>query len=164
MKRFVQTIFLFATLILSLTAVATAHDHQACTNAGALGAWGYTLTGTLITPSGAVPIAIVGTAVNEADGHSSGIQTSSVGGQINQETVQGTFDPVNSDCTSAFSVNIYNQSGQLVRTVHWEGVFVDNQSEYRGIITSLVLPNGVSVPAIVTMNSKKLFPPPGNSR
>jgi len=163
MKRFVRAIFFFATLLLSLVA-AVAADHQTCKDAVALGAWGYTLTGTLITPSGAVPFATVGTAVFDVDGTISGTQTGSVGGQISQDVVKGTWDQTNPDCTSTFSVDIYNQSGQLLRTVYWAGVFVDNGSEFRGILTSMLLPNGMAVPAIVTMNSKKLFPPPGRSR
>ena len=163
MKRFVRAIFFFATLLLSLVA-AVAADHQTCTDAVAVGAWGYTLTGTLITPSGAVPFATVGTAVFDVDGNISGTQTGSVGGQISQDTFTGIVDPVNPDCTATFSVDIYNQSGQLLRTVRWAGVFDDNGSEFRGILMSMVLPNGASVPAIITMNSKKLFPPPGHSR
>jgi hypothetical protein len=164
MKRFVRTIFLFATLLLSLAAVATAADRGACTNAVTVGAWAYTLTGTLITPSGSVPFATVGRAIFDVDGNISGTQTGSVGGQISQETFTGIIDEVNPDCTVTFSVDIHNQWGQLLRTVHWAGVFVDSGSEFRGILTSMVLPNGASVPGIVTMNSKKLFPPPGNSR
>lgn len=164
MKRFVLTAFSIAILMLSLTALAAASDHDVCTNDMALGPWGYTLTGTLITPSGAVPFATVGTLVFEADGSISGTQTGSVGGQISRETISGTWDPINADCTLTYSVGIYSQSGQLLRTVNWAGVLVDNGTEARAIITSLVLPTGTNVPAIVTGNAKKSFSAPGNSK
>ena len=43
MKRsIVRTVFVVATLVISLAAVAQAHDDGACSNAGVDGKWGYT--------------------------------------------------------------------------------------------------------------------------
>jgi len=160
MKPFVRTIS-FATLLLSLAIVAAAQDGTCSPEAG-VGTWGYTITGTLMVPgTGAVPFVVVGRSVSDADGNSLATQTSSLGGQISQDTLKGT-GTLNPDCTTTFSVSIYDKSGNLLRTASWTGVYVDNGRELRAIMTSLVIangtPNGMSVPAVVTMNDKKLSP------
>ena len=157
MKRNITRIFFFTTLLLSLAAVATAESDGHCTAAVVAGTSGYTGTGTLILPTGPVPFAFVGKFTSDAAGNFSGTQTSSVGGQVSQETSSGTAT-LNSDCTTIFSVSILDQSGNVLRTAHWAGVYVDNGRELRAIMTSLVLANGMSVPAVMTMNARKLRP------
>jgi hypothetical protein len=156
-RKIVWTISFFATLLLSLAAVASAQVPRTCSLAGEAGEWGYTVTGTLILPTGAAPFAVVGRNTIDAEGNFSGTQTTVVGGKVVENTTQGTIT-VNSDCTGTITVNIYDQTGKLVRTATWATVAVDNQRELRAIATSLVLqPSGTSVPAILTMNAKKEF-------
>jgi hypothetical protein len=50
MKRDIVRTICFATLFLALPAVALAQGHRDCSNAGLAGAWGYTETGTVISP------------------------------------------------------------------------------------------------------------------
>src|ERR1700687_344461 len=86
---------LFATLTLS--AVPSAQAEQ-CSLAGVAGKWGYTYTGAVILPTGAVPVAAVGRFTLDADGNISGAQTRSNGGVSAQETSKGKLT-VNADCT-----------------------------------------------------------------
>jgi hypothetical protein len=151
----------FATLLLSLAAVASAQD-GVCTSAMGSGAWSYTLTGTLImpAPAGAVPFGVVGRTAIDIDGNGTATQTSSTGGQIAQETAKDTVT-VNPDCTASLSVSIYDQSGTLLRKAQFAGVLVNNGNELRAIMTSIQVAtaNGmVPVPAVVTIEVRKLFP------
>lgn len=161
MKRnIVRTIF-FTTLSLSLAAVAPAQDDGACSNARVVGTWGYTYTGTLILPTGAVPAASVGRFTLDTAGNFSGTQASSLGGNVGQDTLKGSAS-VNGDCTGTLTLRIYDPSGNLLRTAVLAFVVVDNAKEIRGIFTSLVLPAGTSLPTIITANGKKLSSDRGN--
>jgi hypothetical protein len=117
---------------------------------------GYSWTGTIILPTGAIPAAAVGTFTADAAGDLSGTQTSSLGGVVAQDMVKGTVT-VNSDCTATMTVGLYDHSGNLLRTAVWAIVYVDDAREARAIFTSLVLPNGMSLPTIGTANAKRLF-------
>jgi len=154
----VRTIFFFATLLLSLAAVATAQDGF-CSSGATAGTWGYTEIGTLILPTGAVPFAAVGRGAIDADGNFSGTQNSGAGASASPNVVKATVT-VNSDCTGTLKAGIYDPSGTiLVRTAIFAVVFADQATEMQGIVTSLVAqPSGTSVPAVLTMNAKKLFP------
>ncbi len=175
MKRnAVRICCLVATLLLGVAAVgapagartpAQARGQRAgtCSNAAVAGAWGHSLTGTLIRPTGAVLFAAVGRTNWDAQGNVSGTQTASVGGSIAANTIKGT-STVNSDCTGTLAVRLYDQSGTLLRTATWAVVIVDNASEMRAMLTSLVLPDGTSVLPIVTMNARKIFADRGNAQ
>jgi len=157
MKRnVVWTIFLFATLMLGLAAIASAQVPRTCSLAGVAGEWGPTLTGTLTLPTGPIPFAAVQRITIDAAGNVSGSQTGSAGGTVREETIKGNIT-VNSDCTGTLTVGIYGQSGNLSRTAVWAVVFVDNEREMRAILKSIVLADGTPVPAVLTMDSKKLF-------
>ncbi len=161
MKRFINTSFLFATLVMSLAAVAGAGDRGTCRSTAVVGTWGYTLTGYVILPSGPAPFATVGRVIFHVDGTISGTQIASLGGQVSEDTILGTWEPTDPDGIFTFSVGLYDDKGNLLRTADWAGVHVDSGRESRAIMTSLVLPNGTSIPAIVTLNAKRLYP--GNS-
>jgi hypothetical protein len=156
MKRNIARTFFLAALLLSLVSVATAQNDGNCTAAALAGPRGHTGTGTLILPAGPVPFAFVGRTTFDAAGNFSGTQTSSLAGQVSQETISGT-GTVSSDCTTVFSVNILDESGNVIRTANWTGVYVNKGRELRAIMTSLVV-NGMSVPAVMTMNARKLRP------
>jgi len=153
----VRMISFFAALLLGLAAVASAQDDGTCSLAGPAGQWGYTWTGTIILPTGPVPAAAVGRATLDAKGNISATQTSIVGGKVSEDTLKGIFT-VNSDCTGTQTVSVYDKSGNLLRTAVGATVSVDNGRESRATMTSLVQPNGTSLPTVITMNAKKQFP------
>ena len=152
----VRTICFSAVVVLGPAAMASAQDDRTCSNVRVAGEWGYSWTGTIILPTGAIPAAAVGTFTGDAAGDLSGTQTSSLGGVVAQDTLKGIVT-LNSDCTATMTVGLYDQSGNLLRTAVWAIVYVDDAREARGIFTSLVLPNGVSLPTIGTSNAKRLF-------
>ena len=128
---------------------------RTCSNAEVAGEWAYTETGTVIPSTVAVPFVAVARYTLDANGDLSGTATSSSGGSIANVTLKG-MGTVNSDCTGTLTVGVYS-SGTLVRTATFSVVYVDNAREGRAIVTSLVLANGTSVPAVLTANAKKLF-------
>ena len=140
------------------TATTVAEDTQgdrACSLASVAGEWAYTETGTVIPATVAVPFAAVARYTLDANGNLSGTATSSSGGTVANVTLKG-MGTVNSDCTGTLTVGVY-ALGTLVRTVDFDLVYVDKAREGRAIVTSLVLANGTAVPAVLTVDAKKLF-------
>jgi hypothetical protein len=64
---------------------------------------------------------------------------------------------VNPDCTGTDTIQVF-ESGILVRTTTLHVVYDDNGQEARAVFTSLVLPDGTSLPSIITIEARKLFP------
>jgi hypothetical protein len=141
----------FAVLLASLA--PTAHA-ATCTLANVAGNWGYTYTGTLLLPSGPIPVAAVGRYTADLDGNISGTQTRTVAGAAAQEVIKGS-GTVNSDCTGTATIGVYDQSGNLLRTGTLAAVYVNNGKEIRDIFESLVLPDGTSLPVVITAEAKK---------
>src|SRR5712692_7248382 len=137
MKGNIVHTILFATLLVSVAAVASAQDDGACSASSVAGTWGYSETGTLYLPTGAVPYASVGRYTLDADGNFSGARTASAGGTILTATVKGSAT-VNSDCTGTLTIGFYDQSGNLINTAVKAVVYVDNAREARAIITSVL--------------------------
>jgi len=54
------------------------------------------------------------------------------------------------------TLNFY-EAGLLVRTSVLSVVFVDNQQELRMVQKSFTLPNGASLPVVITAEAKRLF-------
>jgi hypothetical protein len=128
-----------------------------CSNARVAGDWGYTKTGTLFLPTGAaVPFATTGKLVLEEDGTLSGVNAGSVNGMVSNDLLKGTFQ-INADCTGAATVEVYDQSGALLRTIGMALVVDDDIRELRGLVTSLVLPNGASLRSVITAQAKRMF-------
>ena len=94
--------------------LAPAGGGASCTRADAAGNYGFTLTGMVNLPTGAVPIAAVGRAELDSNGNVSGTEARSVGGGFADETFTGTYT-VNADCTGTTTIQFF-ESGQLVRT------------------------------------------------
>src|SRR5215470_7395776 len=84
-----------AALVIVSPPVARAHT---CTSANVAGDYGFTLTGTVVTPAGNISAAAIGRATVEPSGHVSGTEARSVGGDYADETFSGVLT-VNSDCT-----------------------------------------------------------------
>jgi hypothetical protein len=142
-----------ATLCLALVPAALAAE--TCSNAKAAGNWGFTLTGTLILPTGPVPGAAVGRFSVDAAGNISGTEARNVGGGFANETITGSWT-VNPDCTATVTVNIY-ESGVLGRTSVLAAVLVNNSNKIRAVQESLTLPDGTSIPVVITLDGNKLF-------
>jgi hypothetical protein len=64
---------------------------------------------------------------------------------------------VNADCTSTLTVGVYSAAGILVRTATFALVYFDNEQAARALVSSLVLASGASVPAVLTVDARKLF-------
>ena len=126
--------------------------HAACSTASIAGRFGFTTTG-FIPEVG--PVAATGIFTQDASGNITGTQTRSLNGGVADETFTGTAT-VNSDCTGTDTVQVF-QDGSLVRTTTLHVVYDDNGREARAIFTSLVLPNGVSLPSIIIIEARKLF-------
>src|SRR5215468_12725190 len=86
---------------LGLALLTSAHlvaAHQ-CTVSDAAGRYGYTNSGTIVTPP-VGPFTAVGHVTLNETGTFSGAQTTSIAGNRFEETIQGTFT-VNPDCTGS---------------------------------------------------------------
>jgi hypothetical protein len=134
---------------------AETDEHEACSNAGAAGAWAYTETGTVAPATGTVPFAAVARYTLDEAGNLVGTATSSSGGSVSNVTLKGKGS-VNADCTSTLIVGVY-AAGILVRTATFALVYVDNEQGARALVTSLVLASGVNVPAVLSVDARKLF-------
>ena len=129
--------------------------HAACTSATAAGTFGFTTTGTLILPSGPVPVGAVGLITFDLNGNAAGSQDRSLGGAFAHETLTGTLT-VNRDCTISLLANVFDSAGTLVRTSTIDGVLVNNGKQIRGIFETVVLANGVSLGSVLTVDANRV--------
>ena len=129
--------------------------HAACTSATAAGTFGFTTTGTLILPSGPVPVGAVGLITFDLNGNAAGSQDRSLGGAFAHETLTGTLT-VNRDCTISLLANVFDSSGTLVRTSTIDGVLVTNGKQIRAIFETVVLANGVSLGSVLTVDGNRV--------
>jgi hypothetical protein len=142
-------------LVIGLAGAASAQG-RACSNATVRGAWGYTETGSVITPTGVVvAAAAVGRYEFDNVGGFEGEQYSSAGGAVGRDTKQGTYI-INPDCTGTLTLTAF-RDGVAQRLSVWTFVLVDNGRELRGIMASMTLPNGIPLSPIMTMTARKVF-------
>ena len=163
MKHQSARTMVFTALVLAVAAVGWADDGRKCSNALLAGTWGYTKTGTIYLPTGAALFASIGTLTFDAAGNVTGTLEASLGGTIGNSEVAGTFT-MNANCSGTMAFGVYDQSGNLLRTVTMALVLDDKARELRGLMTSLVLPNGMSLPTVITGNARRLFPNQGNQQ
>ena len=114
--------------LLSLIQAVQAHE---CTLSGAAGRYGYTNSGTIVTPP-VGPFTAVGHATLTESGTFTGAQTTSIAGNLFEETIQGVFT-VNPDCTGSATVYVYHGT-TLARTSLINVVWDIHQSELRAIL------------------------------
>jgi len=126
MKSFTLGIILSSTLCAFSQAVL-AHE---CTASGVAGRYGYTSTGSIVSPP-VGPFTAVGHVMFTETGTLSGAQTTSIGGNLVEETIQGTF-AVNPDCTGSATVHVYH-GATLARTSIINLVWDDHEKEARAI-------------------------------
>lgn len=154
----VWTVCLLGTLLMTLAAAVAAQDGRGCSAEGVSGQWGYSETGTVMTPNGPVPYSSLGRYTLDSEGNYSGSRTATLGGAIQKANFTG-HATVNDDCTGTVTINFYDpSSGALLSTAVKALVYMDNERAVRAIVTSAVFPNGTSIPTVLTTDGKKLFP------
>jgi hypothetical protein len=142
MARTTLGIIFFAVLV----TMAPAVQAHGCTMSDVAGQYGYTSSGTIVTPAVGA-FATVGHVTFSASGSINGAQTTSIAGNFFEETVSGTFS-VNPDCTGTGTVNIYHGT-TLARTTNLNLVWDDNQKEVRAIF--------LTAGTVITIDAKKMF-------
>jgi hypothetical protein len=148
----------FPALVLTvfLASLVPAAHAAPCTLTTVAGSYGFTITGTLFLPIGPVPLAAVGRATLTARGTASGTEARNVGGSFINETLTATFT-VSPDCTGTATLMVF-ESGQLVRTVVLSLVWDDNSNQLRQVSQSVTLPDGTDLPAVLTVEARKIRP------
>jgi len=116
-----------STALLGCLQIAQAHE---CTVSNAAGRYGYTSSGTIVNPA-VGPFTAVGHTTLTESGTFSGAQTTSIAGNVVDETIQGTYS-VNADCTGSATVNVYHGT-TLARTSVINLVWDSHQKEFRAI-------------------------------
>jgi len=149
--RIVFVIVSVAVLFMAMGPQLTA---QRCSRGTVAGDWAATLTGTIILPTGGVPAAAVLRISADLAGNFSGTEARNVGGEFVRETLTGNWT-VNPDCTGRVTASIF-QSGVLARTVVLAVVFDSLSTDLRMVQKSLTLPDGTSIPVVITLEGKKL--------
>jgi hypothetical protein len=144
--KIVATVFAsLAVLAVVTTAHADTDKQEECSVATLKGSFGYTVTGALVTESGAEPFAAVGRLTFDGAGNFENIRTISRNGNILLD-VEGvgtyTVDP---DCTGSFT---FTDGG--VVTLSTDIVIDDHGNELRMIATS---PG-----TVLTVIGRKQFP------
>ena len=146
--------------IIVLAGAAEAQIRPRCSAATLKGAWGYTEIGSVIAPSptgGTVTVMAAAVGRYEFDRAGNfGEQDSSANGAVGHDTKQGTY-VINPDCTGTLTLTAY-RDGVPQRHSVWAFVIVDGDGgrEMRGIMTSMVLPNGIPLAPILTMSARPI--------
>ena len=113
--------------LLGLAQAAQAHE---CSVSDAAGRYGYTSSGSIVTPP-VGPFTAVGRVTFTESGTFSGAQTTSFAGNLVDETLEGTFS-VNPDCTGSMSASVFHGT-TLVRASRLSVVWDIHQNEARAI-------------------------------
>jgi len=120
---------ILCSMFLGIAQTAQAQGHG-CTMSDVAGTYGYTSSGTIVSP----PVGLftaVGRFTLTDSGTFSGAQTTSIAGNFFEETVQGPFT-LNSDCTGSATVHVYRGS-TLVRTTELHLLWDPDENEMRAI-------------------------------
>jgi hypothetical protein len=125
-----------------------------CSLASVAGAWAYTYTGTIFVPN-PLPVAAAGQARLDSQGNLKGSQTHTIAGQTEVEDISGAYT-VNKNCTGTFAVSVY-LNGQLLRAANLNVAYNSNINHARMIFTSLTLPDGTVLPAVITADVNRVF-------
>jgi hypothetical protein len=143
---------IFATCLPGMAAPARAVSFP-CSLAVTAGNWAFTDNGTVV---GVGPRTAVGVATLDPHGNVlNGVATSNLNGSVEDETFSGTYS-VNSNCTGAMTINIYDQStGNLVFTVSLSLSFDQKMEHLRGVFTSVAEPDGTPLQTIIAFDADK---------
>jgi hypothetical protein len=147
-------VWTFAMMVFLAATLGQPAQANQCTQSSAAGKWGFTLTGWLILPTGAVPAAAVGQAHVDAKGNVIGTEARNVGGGYADETLTGILT-MNADCTGSMTLDFF-ENGQLVRTSLLSIVLDDNDKEIRMVQKSLTLPTRSTLPVVITVEARRI--------
>ena len=154
MKIRLTTLVLLLGAFSAAPVLVRAQDFKHCSNATSAGRWGFTTNGVLLLPTGPVPVTAVGHFVQDLHGNMEGSQVRSLGGGVAHETFTGTVT-TNPDCTAKYTIDVYDDSGNLVRTSVLDAVFTNGGRKARVIFESIVLPSGASLPSVLSIEGEK---------
>lgn len=147
--RSAVTIVFAAGLVLSMA--APAHADGRCSLARAAGHWSFTDNGTVV---GIGPRTAAGIWTLDGNGNlQNGVAASSLNGSVASETFSGTYT-VNPDCSGTVDVKIYSGSTELFEVTGFIA-FDDDMREMRGVFTSIVTPDGTSLPSVINLQARK---------
>jgi hypothetical protein len=157
MKRNSAVTTIMILVLTSCLSFASDHDGSGgCSTRRTAGDWGFTSTGVLTPPTGPpVPTGAVGKFTQDSAGNVQGSQVRSTNGVAAHQPFTGTV-AVNADCTAKYTLNVYDDSGNLLRTVTLDAVVVDNGNLQRWIVELSLLPDGTSVPQVQTVEANRL--------
>jgi hypothetical protein len=146
-------IVLYGTCCLAVPGTVRAQEEDGCSNATVAGKWGVTTNGTVV---GIGPRASVGVFTLDVAGNLlNGKATASLNGSVTNETFSGTYT-VNPDCTGKLAIDIFNLQGTKILSATLDLVFDNNAREMRALFTSAVLPNGVALGTVITVESRRI--------
>ena len=138
---------------LSLAPAMRAQEEGVCSNATVAGKWGFTTNGTVI---GIGPRASLGILTLDGAGNlRNGKATASLNGSVTDETFSGTYS-VNPDCTGKLAIQIFDLAGNKILSATLDLVFDNSVRELRALFTSAVLPNGVALGTVITVEAKRI--------
>ena len=142
---------IFASSLLLSTAGFAAAEKRACSLGQSAGNWAFTDNGTVV---GVGPRTAVGIFTLDGAGNlTNGVATSSLNGNVAQETFSGTYT-VNSDCSGAVSLTIYSGGTEILAlTVNL--AFDNDMKEMRGIFSSASLPDGTQLLTVINLDARK---------
>jgi len=130
--RFVFALFLSMS---ALCAASVVHAQQ-CSDRTLKGSFGYTVTGSIVTPVGPLvsgPFAAVGRIVFDGDGHVSTVRSLSDNGNVIQnDSGSGTYT-LKSDCTGSFNITVGPPGEAIVLDLN---IVFDGSGELRGLVTN----------------------------
>jgi hypothetical protein len=124
--------------ILTVLALSTATRAraQACSDQSLKGAFGYTVTGTIVQNTGplvAGPFVAVGRIVFDGKGGVSTVRSVNDNGMVIQnDTGKGTYT-MNQDCTGSFNITVGPPGNQIELTLD---IVLDDTDQVRGVVTT----------------------------
>ena len=142
---------LFAMMLIASLAVTVHADDDHCSLKRAAGKWSFTDNGTVIGVGPRVAVGIL--TLDSAGNVSNRMATSSLNGAVAQETFSGTYT-VNPDCTGTIKVTI-SSAGVELFVINLNSAFDSDMKHIRAIFTSVVEPNGTSLPTVIALEGHK---------
>lgn len=143
---------------LALVTATPSHAAGACSAARAAGNWSFTDNGTVL---GIGLRSAVGVFTFVADDGSNsgtvigGAAMASLNGAVAAETFAGTYS-VNADCTGTVHVVISDAATSAqIFTLDMYMSFANDMKELHGLFTSVVVPNGASLPTVILLTANK---------
>ena len=156
-RQLTRTTFILLSVAALWIAMAPAAQAGSCSLAQAAGQWGFSYSGTVLTPSAAIPIASAGRFHQDSSGNVSGTETVNLGGDASDDVIKGKLT-VASNCTFVLVANVY-QNGQKVRTSTIDGVYLSNLTQVKAVFRSATLPDGTNLPVVITVYGNRQFTP-----